>query len=469
MDRQDEIKGLLSGASNVRPQWVGWVERAIPEWVPDEDRWLVELARHPEFRRVQRWVLDVGACEHPVWLRATSLAAALGSGEIAEYLRGPGAPAGLVPVRCMNRRRSRCASCSRLYQGDAFQLARAGIAGGKGVPAEVAGHPLVFVTLTAPSFGPVHRAPKKPGDAAVCRERYPRPKCRHGVSLHCGVRHGPGDRVLGQALCAACYDYQGAVLWNAQASRLWKALMDNAYHHLARHTEVTRAEIRRSVRIEYIRIAEYQARGQVHFHAVMRLDGPGGAGSPPPLWASAQVLCECVESAARVARVRVDAAPGGAREFRFGEQILPREAELGGEASPEALAGYLAGYVVKGTEEAHGLDVPVTHPSMIEDSGRTEHVRALMRAAWSLGKVAGLEDLGLRRWCHMLGYRGRVVTASRGFSVTFRELRAARAAYRAGTSGKAAESAESAESAVWSYAGQGWGDPNLERYAGQSA
>lgn len=134
---------------------------------------------------------------------------------------------------------------------------------------------------------------------------------------------------------------------------------------------------------------------------------------------------------------------------------------MGGEGSPEALAGYLAGYVVKGTEEAHGLDVPVTHPSAIEDSGRTEHVRALMRAAWSLGKVAGLEDLGLRRWCHMLGYRGRVLTASRGFSVTFRALQAARAAYCAEKSGKAAESA------VWSYAGQDWGDPNLERYAGQ--
>ena len=37
-----------------------------------------------------------------------------------------------------------------------FQLIRAGVAGGKTVPASVAENPLVFATVTAPSFGPVH-------------------------------------------------------------------------------------------------------------------------------------------------------------------------------------------------------------------------------------------------------------------------------------------------------------------------
>jgi hypothetical protein len=58
--------------------------------------------------------------------------------------------------RCGNRREAVCPSCAEEYRGDAYQLVAAGLRGGKGVPESVAGHPMVFVTLTAPSFGPVH-------------------------------------------------------------------------------------------------------------------------------------------------------------------------------------------------------------------------------------------------------------------------------------------------------------------------
>ena len=35
--------------------------------------------------------------------------------------------------------------------------------------------------------------------------------------------------------------------------------------------------------MQYAKVAEYQARGLVHFHALIRLDGPDGPGSPAPL------------------------------------------------------------------------------------------------------------------------------------------------------------------------------------------
>jgi hypothetical protein len=44
---------------------------------------------------------------------------------------------------------------SRSTGPTACQLIRAGGAGGKSIPGSVAGHPRVFVTLTAPSFGAV--------------------------------------------------------------------------------------------------------------------------------------------------------------------------------------------------------------------------------------------------------------------------------------------------------------------------
>ena len=82
-------------------------------------------------------------------------------------------PDGITYTRCGNRRRRMCESCSHQYQGDVFHVIMAGAAGGmKGVPDEIVTHPLVFATLTAPSFGLVHAA-KKPGQRGTrrCRPR----------------------------------------------------------------------------------------------------------------------------------------------------------------------------------------------------------------------------------------------------------------------------------------------------------
>jgi hypothetical protein len=62
-----------------------------------------------------------------------------------------------VLSRCNNRRAIVCPSCSDLYACDTWQLIHAGLDGGHhDVPATVAEHPQIFMTLTAPSFGAVH-------------------------------------------------------------------------------------------------------------------------------------------------------------------------------------------------------------------------------------------------------------------------------------------------------------------------
>jgi hypothetical protein len=55
----------------------------------------------------------------------------------------------------------------------------------------------------------------------------------------------------------------------------------------------------------------------------------------------------------------------------------------------------------------------------------------LVETAWRLGAVPGLEELKLRRWAHMLGYRGHFATKSRSYSVTFTVLRERREAFAA--------------------------------------
>jgi hypothetical protein len=211
--------------------------------------------------------------------------------------------------------------------------------------------------------------------------------------------------------------------------------------------------------VEYVKVAEYQGRGAVHFHAQVRLDGAAGVGSPAPAWASHAVLCEAIDSARRASSAQVPDGHGGSRVCRFGQQSDTKPVFLDGVGglAPSQVAGYLAKYVSKGTEDAHGLDVPVTHRSQIEDSGTTPHVRALMRAAWLLGRDPELA--GLRRWCHMLGFGGHVLTASRGFSVKRGELRAVRAAHMAGPGGGEIEAGS------YTYDGRGYGDQAVEELA----
>ena len=416
--------------------------------------------------RAQRQIWDIGACERPIWLRGRSLTIALASGAVVNEFSSADAPFGAVPIRCGNRRAARCGPCSRLYRGDAYQVARSGMTGGKGVPETVADNPQVFVTLTAPSFGAVHRVCSKDDPRNRCRARRGRPVCPHGKALFCAARHEPGDKAIGTPLCADCYDYTQHVLFNALASRLWKGMTDILYHRLASLGGVSRSEIRALVRVEYVKVAEFQARGVVHFHIVIRLDGGQGAGSAPPVWAMAELLCDAVRSAAASVSVAAPSSDAvGDRVLRFGEQIDVQVIGSAESVADRRVSGYLAKYTTKATEDAGGADYPITHASQIEVAGRTEHARALMRTAIRLGTLKEFEGLNLAHWCHMLGYGGHATTKSAHYSVTFGALRQARAAFKAGpvsdVPGGVVVDAE------WSYAYSGYPSVSLRLYAEQ--
>lgn len=54
----------------------------------------------------------------------------------------------------------------------------------------------------------------------------------------------------------------------------------------------------------------------------------------------------------------------------------------------------------------------------------------MMRTAWTLGGLEQYRELNLRRWCHMLGFRGHFLTKSRCYSTTFTAIREERQSYR---------------------------------------
>jgi hypothetical protein len=206
-------------------------------------------------------------------------------------------PGGVLPVACKTRRASRCLPCSETYRADTYQLIRAGLSGGKGVPAAITTHPAVFLTLTAPSFGVVHVHREKSGRVLACRPRRKANACPHGRTMSCAQRHTRDDPQLGEPLCPACYDYTGTVLFNACAPELWRRFTIALRRALARQAGMTSTALAAAVRVSYAKVAEYQRRGVVHFHAVIRLDGPDGPIAAPPAWATTTLLTNAIAHA----------------------------------------------------------------------------------------------------------------------------------------------------------------------------
>ncbi len=102
-----------------------------------------------------------------------------------------------------------------------------------------------LLTLTAPSFGPVHRVP--PSESAVVS------RCA------CGVVHALADAGLrGVPLDPARYDYDGQVAWNRDSGVLW--------HRTQRRLRD------RWDSLEYFIVREWQERGVLHVHVLIRVE-----------------------------------------------------------------------------------------------------------------------------------------------------------------------------------------------------
>lgn len=162
---------------------------------------VVARVARPDYRRFEAQLRSSGYCARPVRLRGVVERCARRGGGVVWSTAGE--PDGILRKACGNRREAVCGPCAERYRGDAWQLIAAGLRGGKGIPDSVIGHPAVFASLTAPSFGPVHSHRVHPdGRPARCRPRRNAPICPHGIPLGCSRHHAPDDPCLGEPLCA---------------------------------------------------------------------------------------------------------------------------------------------------------------------------------------------------------------------------------------------------------------------------
>ncbi|MET7386509.1 replication initiator [Streptomyces sp. NPDC005529] len=406
---------------------------------------LIELANTHDFGRVAEQVRDLRGCTRPVNLHGWTVTTDPSTKQVVRSYRSEDEPSGRLLTTCGNRRSSRCPACSRVYAADTYHLIKAGLSGGKTVADTVRDHPRAFVTLTAPSFGPVHNS--RTGSAATP------PPCA------CGVHHTEGDPVLGTPLAPATYDYAGAVLWNAHAGQLWARFTTYLRRALAEFLGMTQKALNAALRVSFAKVAEYQKRGLVHFHAVIRFDGPAGHTTEPPLWATFDTLRVAVGLAVERARLTVASDAIGERVIAWGDRfkVDPISALGDGELTDAKVAGYVAKYATKNAEGAGTVDRTlmcrscagrghVRGPDRFHDrcddcdgTGQSEvisalpvqqHVRQMIRTAWALGHLPEFAELKLWKWAHMLGFRGHFSTKSRAYSTTLGALRDVRRAWR---------------------------------------
>jgi hypothetical protein len=406
---------------------------------------LIELANTHNFDRVTEQVRNLRGCTSPVNLHGWTVTTDSTTKEVVRSYRSEDEPSGRLLTTCGNRRASRCPACSRVYAADTFHLIKAGLSGGKNVAETVRDHPRAFVTLTAPSFGPVHnRKTDSMGKTRRCG---------------CGAHHAESDPALGTPLDPATYDYSGAVLCNAHAGQLWARFTTYLRRALAEHLGMTQKALNAALRVSFAKVAEYQKRGLVHFHAVIRFDGPDGHTTTPPPWATFDALQVAVGMAVERARLTVESNAIGERVLKWGDRFkVDRISALSdGELTDAKVAGYVAKYATKNAEGAGTVDRTlmcrpchgrgyVRGPDGFHDlcddcegTGQAEpikalpvqrHVRQMIHTAWDLGNLPELAGLKLWKWAHMLGFRGHFSSKSRAYSTTLGALRDVRRAWR---------------------------------------
>ncbi|MEU8262475.1 replication initiator [Micromonospora sp. NPDC048999] len=475
-----------------------------PGLVAGRDAQALYRATAPEFSGWLEHTRSAGGCSRPIRLTGTIAAVDRDTGRILNEQHTDELPDRALYKACGNRRESQCRDCAWVYQGDAYQVVRCGLAGGKGVPASIGRHPVVFATFTAPSFGAVHhrhvarhtcrsrqRCDCRP---APCHARREAGTCRHGQPAVCFARHEADDPRLGQPLCLDCYNHNHQVVWNYFSGELWRRTKQSIERHLAalcRKRGIPLARIVTAsgkvrwvppVRVSHGKVAEMQRRAAVHFHCLLRLDGVDpddpDALVPPPAGITVDDLEEAVHAAASKITVTTPPHPDRPQGWlvAWGEQVdVRRINSAGGELTDDKVAAYLAKYATKATEATGHCSTRLT-PATIDNYADPEgnHLARLIDACWHLGRPTGTDTTsgaatagdrqdsldtkprpyaGLRRWAHMLGFGGHFLTKARRYSVTFRLLRDTRATYRRTEDD---DTADTITVGTLTYVGSGW-------------
>jgi hypothetical protein len=259
--------------------------------------------------------------------------------------------------------------------------------------------------------------------------------------------HAPGDQIVGAPICEDCYDWESAVVWQWWAPELWRRTTIAIRRRLARALGVTETKRRPTTKrpipppcladvasLEFAKVGEYQERGLIHFHALIRLDGHQGPGSEAPL--DGATLSELVQRATHGVEFSVPGVDDDdrTRTLPWGQQLDVRVVRQGnrtddpaGPLSPEQVAGYLAKY---STKDANSIRTGQPRPHLVRLRATVNDLAARARVQAQREDVHDDKPYALLgKWAHMYGFRGHFGSKSRRYSVTLGQLRRARRRY----------------------------------------
>ena len=239
------------------------------------------------------------------------------------------------------------------------------------------------------------------------------------------------------------------MVWNNQAGELWrrtKQAIERRLGQLARRRGVLpirvpcgngKYRLVDPVRVAHGKAAEYQARGAVHFHALLRLDGYDPADPDRLLAPPSCITVADLEDATRWAADAIayrtpphPARPGG-WTITWGTEIDIRVITMAAPApSPTWPSPATWPSTPPRAPNPPGTPPPAspTAPSTCTPTPAGTHPERLINACWTLGQHPGYASL--RRWAHMLGFGGHFLTKARRYSIRFSDLRQARIRYQ---------------------------------------
>ena len=153
-------------------------------------------------------------------------------------------------------------------------------------------------------------------------------------------------------------------MWNAHAPELWRRTTIAIRRHLARTAQARGVA---KVKLSYAKVAEFQARGLIHFHAIFRLDGHRPATRRPAHPARPRRRRAARGRSSASGRARRGSPPSPTRpgpsgwDIRWGAQLDTRTVRMppaGGQVTNVAVASYLAKYATKSTEAVGDRHLP---------------------------------------------------------------------------------------------------------------
>ena len=324
--------------------------------------------------------------------------------------------------RCGTRRADLCNPCSVVWKDDAyFALMK---------PAKEYKGTITFITLTAPgwrTFGKAHTASYH----QLAKER-----------CACSEYHGPNDPLVGIPLSRDKFEHKRVVEFNNNVSRLVAVTLQKIYRLMA--TEMSKSVD--EVRLPTARVVEWQERGLLHVHIIVR-------GSIPTF-----IVENAVNGSAKTnKRRRIE--PASTKGHRWGQQVNVRHINSGDETQIGILSGYMTkvvSYALKDVGTSEKEITPARQAFIYKLRSNTNAVIQCDKtwAECSASSTAPSHfvfrnlELPQRHFCvkhrrghHQIGFTGNVLTLNRRWGSSLKEARIARSKF-------ASEKAQSLRPAV---------------------